>query len=826
MLAAITPTVRRVAAQLHVAPSPGPLTAGAARVELTPPVGTSMAGYSRRAGKPSTGVHDPLYARALAVSDGDDLVLLITADLLIIPPGFHHEVVQRLNAALPTPLGEEDVLLAATHTHSGPGAYVPGPLGEITAGAYRPAMRARLAAVCAEAGLAAVRALQPAALGVVRAARPDLVENRVEPNGPVDPEVAVLAFVGAGEGPARRPIATLLNFAAHPTLLSSKNLAFSADFPGVACRLLEARQAGTVALFTNGAAGDLRPPHLRGLHNEALAEAIGEGLADSAVTALESAHWRDHVEVASLGGMFPLPPTRVTLGPVKVPHWFIHQWLPENALFTVVALGDVALVSGPADVASDIGLRIKRSLAARGLTGLIVGYANDYVGYIVPARLYQTDAYEAKMGWHGPTMETVYEAIVGGLTEEYLRQRTEAHHRPPAPADAPSGPAPSGIEEPVPSEMAGLPVVVLRGEPYAMGYAQGSRYRAQVQASVANLTAFVESKLPAFPWRLAFIRWRLSAAYAQMRPFIPAAYREELRGLAAGSGVPLAELERVHALPEVAAIWCTSGVAFGRATKDGRLLHLRNLDWAIHSDVQRYAALFVRHPTHGQATVVAGYFGFIGVLSGINESGISAGQIGADTEDQTIQGMPMPFVLRQALEEAGDLAAAAQVVQRAPRTAGFHYVFADARRRQAVVLETTRHHCAVFWAGDEAAKEVPYAVRMPDVLVRADPALDPEVRETQRCSGGRPGRPGLEPPTGSAYEIRYRQQALLMQEQYGRLDPEAMIAIARAIAPKSNVQSIVFADPDLWIATARGTTPAAQQPYLHYDLKELFARAE
>ena len=802
MLAAVTPTVRALAPQLRVASSPGPLTAGAARVEITPAIGASLAGYSRRAGKPSTGIHDPLYARAVAVSDGDDLVLIISADLLIIPPGFHEEVVRQLNAALAAPLGPEDLLLAATHTHSGPGGYLPGPLGQMTAGAYRPALRARLVAACAEAGAAAVGALRPATFAAARVARPDLLENRVDPAGPVDPELTALAFTGA-DG---RPIAMLLNYAAHPTLLSSKNRLFSADFPGAACRLLEQRQPGLVALFTNGAAGDLRPQHVGGRHNVELVEHLGAALADSAAAALATARRRDRVEVASIGGAFPLPPTRVALGPVKVPHWLITRWLPEEALFTVVAFGDVALVSAPADAASEIGLRIKRALAARGLTGVIVGYANDYLGYIVPAALYQTDAYEAKMGWHGPTMETVYEAIAVGLTEEYLRQRA-------------NGPA----EE----TFTGLPVVVLRGEPYAMGYTHGRRWRAQVQASVANLMAFVESKVPNFPWRMTFIRWRWSAVYATMRPFIPQDYLDELRGLADGSGVPLADLERVHALPELAAVWCTNSAVFGRATKDGRLLHLRNLDWAIHSDVQRHTAIFVRHPARGRASVSLSYFGFIGALSGINEVGISVGQVGANSIDQTLRGMPMPFLLRRVLEQAGDLPTAAALVQTAPRTAGFHYIFADALRQQAVALETTRRHCAVFWAGDEAAKDVPYAVRIPHAIVRADPALDPTVREVQRCSGNRPDRPGSESPVGKkAYEVRYRRHALLIQEQYGHLDVEGMIAIARAVAPPSNVQSIVFAYPDLWVATAHGAIPAAERTYLHYDLKQLFALEE
>lgn len=787
VLAAIMPTVHALSEQIHRAETPGTFTAGAAKVELTPPVGTPLAGYSRRGGTRSTGVHDPLYARALAVSDGDDLAILVSADLLVIPPGLSAEVARRLDEALPEAIGPEDVLLCATHTHSGPGAYLPGFLGRLAAGPFQLAVSERIVAACVQAGAAAARTRRPATLGIAQTAVPEAVENRVEPGGPVDPQVTVLAIQGI-DG---LPIATVLNFAAHPTLLSSKNLLFSADFPGVACRLLEQRRPGTVALFTNGAAGDLRPPHVHGLHNWELAEAIGALLAEAATRALAGVRGTGQVDVAAWGGTFPLPPAA----------WPFKPFVARKAWFGMLALNEAVLVAVPADLASEIGLRVKTWLASKHLTGVIVGYANDYLGYIVPARFYETRAYEARMGWHGPTMEAVFEAIVTQLTEAYLTHRQRL--------------APAADD---------LPIVVLRGDPYQMGFQHGRRYRAQVQTSVANIMAFVEQKAPSVPFRDRFVRWRLSAYYAQMRPFIPAAYQEELRGLADGSGVPLVELQRVHALPEISSTWCASSVAYGRATKGGRLLHLRNLDWAIHADLQRSAAVFVYHPDGRRPFVNLGYFGFLGVLTGVNDAGISVGEIGAKTVDQTLRGIPMPFLLRRVLEEAGDLETAVRLVQEAPRTGGFNYVFADAARRQAVALETTHRHCAVFWAGDEAAKGVSYAVPIPEVTVRADPALDPAVRAVQRASKGDPSTPELEPPAGKAYDVRYRQQAALIQEQYGQLDPDRMMAIARAIAPPSNVQSVVFAFPELWVANAEGTTPAAQRPYVRYDLTELFAR--
>ncbi|MBI4313210.1 MAG: neutral/alkaline non-lysosomal ceramidase N-terminal domain-containing protein [Candidatus Omnitrophica bacterium] len=796
VLVQVAPHVEKSSGQIRVSSSPGRLLAGASKKEITPAVGTTLAGYSRRANKPSEGVHDPLWVRAVAFGDGEDLVFILSADILVIPPGFTQEVARRIDQELPGAVGPEDLMISATHTHSGPGAYLMGPIGQMTAGKYRPEVLERLMAACAQAAIEAAGRMRPAQFAVGHAQIPEAVENRMDPKAPVDPELIVLEWKGVdGE-----PIAALLNYAAHPTLLSSKNLLISGDFPGAACRALEKLQPGAVGLFINGASGDLRPQHIGGLHNFELAEFLGNLLAEKGLQALKDAAWKDHVEVASWGGVFPLPPVKIGGMFFKIPHWLAQQWVPDRALFTMIALNEAVLVSVPADLSGEIGLQIKRWLSSRGLDGVVFGYTNDYLGYIVPPELFKTKVYEARMAFHGPAMGPVLEAIVSNLAEEYL---VIARRRASFPSAA----------------RVGLPVVVLEGDAYARGLAHGSRYRAQVRASVANILHFVEQEAPPIPFlRAGFVRWRLTTYFDQMKPHIPKDVLEEMRGLADGSGVPLPELERVHALPEIASVWCSNSAVYGPATRDGRLIHLRNLDWAIHSDAQRYSAIFVHRPAQGHAYASVGFFGFVGVLSGVNDAGISVGQVGAQTIDKTIRGVPMPFLLRDILLHTGDLETAVQKVQKAPRTSGFHYLFADALRKKAVALETTRKHCAVFWAGDEEARNVPYAVPIASAIVRADPALDPTVRNLQRCAKGDPSRPGLEPPGGKAYDVRYRQHSLMIQERYGQWDPERMIEVAKAIAPPSNVHSIIFAFPQMWVATAEGGARAADQPYVRYDL--------
>jgi len=369
-------------------------------------------------------------------------------------------------------------------------------------------------------------------------------------------------------------------------------------------------------------------------------------------------------------------------------------------------------------------------------------------------------------------------------------------------------------------EIDGLRVVVLSGSPYELGWQHGTALREDVRASVSRVLGYFRQYLKVPLVRTWLVNWWLESAWRQANPFLTPEIREELRGLSDASGVPLRELKRLHAIPD-RTYSCSSFAAWGRATSGGRLIHVRNLDWNIQAGIQQYATVFVVRPAGKHAFLNVGWAGFIGVLSGVNDAQVSVGQIGAETTDATFRGEPMAFVMRRVLETADDVDEAAVLVQTARRTIGANYVFADAKAKRAVVVESTHRHAAVFSADDPVERRVAYARPLVDVVLRADTAVDPEIRQHQLASGGHPELPGLEPPSGSAYEVRYLGQAAGVQAHYGQLDAEHAIAIARAVAPSSNVQSVVFAWPDVWVANAEARTPAAQRPYHHLNAAEL-----
>ena len=372
----------------------GQLMAGAAEREITPSVRTPLAGYSRRHGTLSTGVHDPVFVRAVVLQDGERSVALVSADLLIIDERLFNAVRHRVEIApRAVPM---TILLAATHTHSGPGAYGRKLLEKISMGHYDPRVFDELAARIAEAILSASDTLKP--VGVHYAVGPTVgaVHNRMTDDGVVDAELSVVAF----EAIDHQPVAIVANFAAHPTTLGSRNMAVSADYPGVLVQRLHAAHPSAVALFFPGAVGD-QGPVKQGEGFEP-AKRLGEALAQDAEALLARSTADADGGLQIRQRVVPLAPAQVRLGGWTLPRFLGQSLVDDDATLTVAAVGPVLFMGVPCDLSAELGLELKRHATARGFQPVVVGFADDYVGYCLPSRVYDAKHYEASMAFNGP----------------------------------------------------------------------------------------------------------------------------------------------------------------------------------------------------------------------------------------------------------------------------------------------------------------------------------------------------------------------------------------------------------------------------------------
>ncbi|MBI3596997.1 MAG: neutral/alkaline non-lysosomal ceramidase N-terminal domain-containing protein [Nitrospirae bacterium] len=393
---------------------PGPLRIGTAKIEITPPVGFPLAAYGARI---STGVHDPIMARALVISDNRETVVLVSVELLAVTDDFFYSVSQKVRAAIPLP--EDHLLIAATHTHSGPGSLGKRFWESLAAGPYNDGVFEMTTNRVAQAAVQAYRHLQPADVAYGRVAAGDRILNRMIKGGPTDPDLSFLVF----KTPEGRPRAYLINFSAHPTVLRSTNRLLSGDFPGVVSRVLE-RQAKPedpeiVALYTSGAVADQRahPPDGKDVFERA--ERMGRDLAERILTADARRPSQDLVEISSRMIWMELPPPQIKLNSShRWPTWMGRVLLNDTAPIQVIRIDRILLLGVPCDLGSEIGMALKQYAKTKGFDAMVVGFADSYIGYVISDPYYATPAYEAFMSFNGPYMEDYLTYILEKMIDE------------------------------------------------------------------------------------------------------------------------------------------------------------------------------------------------------------------------------------------------------------------------------------------------------------------------------------------------------------------------------------------------------------------------
>lgn len=375
------------------------LLAGTAKLDLTPPKRVPLAGYSRRKGALSTGVHDPVFVRALVLREGTTRVALVSCDLLIIDEVLFHAVQEQLRHEptwLPT-----TIILAATHTHSGPGAYGRVFLEKLSMGHYDPEIATFLSSRIAQAVLAASAQLQPVTVRAGSVATDGLVVNRMTSDGPTDSELSVVALDDA-QGVPRAVVA---GFAAHPTTLGAWNTQVSADYPGSLAAVVEAAYPSAICLFLSGNVGDQAPVK----HGEGFEAAtyLGETLAKEAVALIDGTPRGESAKLAASQRVVELPSAQVRLGRWTLPRWLSRSLADDDATIALAAVGSVLFIGVPCDLSVALGRELKQYAQSRGYQPLIVGFANDYIGYCMPPSVYETDHYEATLMLNGPAAGVV-----------------------------------------------------------------------------------------------------------------------------------------------------------------------------------------------------------------------------------------------------------------------------------------------------------------------------------------------------------------------------------------------------------------------------------
>jgi hypothetical protein len=441
------------------------LQIGVARTRLTPPWGVELAGLGYYLQRTWQRVRDHLAATALVLDDGKRSVALVAVDLMYADRDFVHAV--RALIAAHTNLKPEAICVGCSHSHNTPTVALIRGAGEVDAEYEKWAARQ-----AATAAIVAWKRRQPATLRVGHAELAGWTFNRTRDKGATDPCISVWR----ADDSHGRPLAAVVSFQAHPTVMMHLGLTdVSRDWPGQVTDLLEHAIPGLEALYFQGACGDIN--FLPQWEHPARCHEPGRAVAAKALEAFTSARLVEAPQIGHACRPVVLPTRRwegeeiqrdreeaeyrlrtgdtngwrdglarvIVNHPERLPERyggdvsktvqavarFGKEWtdqiLPDldtraETLTTeaqAIHVGDAWLSANPSELFTSLALDLRRRWERDDL--MIVGYANDSIGYMPDAPDVEQRSYAAyqspKFKNQFPFVAESGTAMVNGLLE-------------------------------------------------------------------------------------------------------------------------------------------------------------------------------------------------------------------------------------------------------------------------------------------------------------------------------------------------------------------------------------------------------------------------
>jgi len=408
---------------------------GAARSDITPPLGSPIAGYMKA--RYAESVHDNLYAKAIVFNDGKTEAAIVACDLIALGSEHVREARSLIEREAGIPAG--NVMICCTHTHTGP-ATVSVFLVDRDED-YLATLPAKIASAVAEAKARS----SPCDLRIARTEVRGIAFNRryrmkdgtirtnpgrgnpdiLGPAGPVDPDLGVL--VAEGDGVIR---ALLVNYANHldtvgvmlESLEALGGNLISADYPAFMESFIRSELGDEVeVIFANGACGDINhidvnvPTPLKAGFEEA--EKIGRALADGVIKAIKAKRPLGGAGISVLRKEIVVPLRTVSQDMLKWAESVLEaegedpgrdgiyarelKILSEENLsevgaeIQVIRIGDFALVGVPGELFVELGLAIKGRSPLKHT--FVAELANGYIGYIPTEEAFSQQGYEERL---------------------------------------------------------------------------------------------------------------------------------------------------------------------------------------------------------------------------------------------------------------------------------------------------------------------------------------------------------------------------------------------------------------------------------------------
>lgn len=344
---------------------------GVACIEVAVPIGTAMAGFIARCG-PSTGTHDPVTCRAMVF---DDRFGIVSVDVCAL-----HEDTCAAVRFVAASLGLQDVVVTATHSHSGPS------VGCGRVGVHEEESHSRIIDAARAALAAAVASAEPCRGDWVESRGLSIAFNRRK-GRPLDVPVQAIRFSDA----SGRMKAVLVSFACHPVVLDASNRQVSADYPGYLRDEVERRFPESICVFVTGAAGEINTGHSA---EESMTAVLAAGRTYE--RARQIGHRLAESVCADEGSSVQLGEAQLFTHRIAVPYTDAEEapWVGRVSLLT---LGEVAMLFLPGEPFNGWASAVPSPFPQ--LRTMVLGYSDGVPGYFPSVEAYAEGGYEV-LGAH------------------------------------------------------------------------------------------------------------------------------------------------------------------------------------------------------------------------------------------------------------------------------------------------------------------------------------------------------------------------------------------------------------------------------------------
>ncbi len=281
----------------------GKLTAGIGIVEITPEDSQFLFGYPH-VERYSTGVHDPLYSSALCLKSRGTKVLIISNDIIYVGKQSVARIRKRLTEL--TGIAEKDILISATHTHSGPMVMdcISNASDPVVPKADRNYIKFMEQQIVA-AGTMAAGKMEEVEIGLSVADAAGVGTNRRDPDGLSDMDVPVLAVRSIKSG---KMLSLMLVCSMHPTVLHEDSKLISGDFPGMTRKYLqESVDKNCAIIYHTGCEGNQSPRHVTKSNTFEEAERLGNLLGSAVEKVLPQIEYRKDIEICICNSLSIVP---------------------------------------------------------------------------------------------------------------------------------------------------------------------------------------------------------------------------------------------------------------------------------------------------------------------------------------------------------------------------------------------------------------------------------------------------------------------------------------------------------------------------------------